>query len=339
VTDKVDIFAAAGISDDDFESDVTEVAFETPADEAPEAVSAPEIVPGSDEKISTDPGTSEGPARDANGRFAPKAETKAETPNSTNSTNSTPEPVAPPADLNMTAAERAAWASTPPEVRTAVERRIGELQRGYQTAVEPLRPFLEMAGDAGKLAQAIQSYVGIEQTLRADPMAGLDQICRNLGTTLQDVAAKVTGQPAQPRDAMVDGLRSELAALKQQFGGVAEQVQAVRTNTVTQTVQQFAAAHPRFDELAGDIAHMLKTGFATSLEDAYEKADRLKPAPAPAAPAFVAPAVVTEVPRARTPVANLSVSGTPANGSNPSARTPPPDRRAHLANIFDRVGL
>jgi hypothetical protein len=325
VTDKVDIFAAAGITDEEFESDVTEVAFETPAEE--EVGSALESVPGSTEEIAAEPETSEGPARDASGRFAPKAETASEP------AAPVAEPVAPPADLNMTAAERAAWASTPPEVRSAVERRIGELQRGYQTAVEPLRPFLEMAGDAGKLAQAIQSYVGIEQTLRADPMAGLDQICRNLGTTLQDVAAKVAGQPAQPRDAIVDGLRSELAALKQQFSGVAQEVQTVRSNTVTQTVQQFAAANSRFDELAGDIAHMLKTGFATSLEDAYIKADRLNPAPAP-----TVPAVVPEVPRARTP-ANLSVSGTPANGSNPIGRTPPPDRKAHLSEIFTRVGL
>ena len=66
------------------------------------------------------------------------------------------------------------------------------------------------------------------------------------------------------------------------------------------------------DELSNDISAMLSNGMAATLEEAYEKADRLNPAATPQ------PAPNPEPKAAQTrKLGSLSVDGSPANGSNP----------------------
>lgn len=286
--------------------------------------------------------------RDESGRFAPKGEKEPEeAPQEAAEAPQEPEaPVEPekPAEPVEAAPERfsadakAEWSKLPANVRGETLRMQRELEAGlskYRETVEPIKPFLDMAGDPQRLAGALRNYVGIEQELARDPVAGLDLICRNLGTTLADVAAKVTGQPAPAKDETISRLEAEIRALKGTVGTVQQTFQQTREQETQKRVADFAASHPRFDELSGDIAHMLKTGFATSLEDAYTKADRLNPAPQPPAPAPAAAAPVPPAPQTRK--AALSVQGAP--GSDPQTRPRSVSTAQAIDRAFGSVGL
>lgn len=318
--DELDVFARAGLSDADFSDD--------------------DVLVERDVETEVETEVESGPARDDKGRFASKEpasepETaedvfaQAEAPAAVEAApEPAPEVVDVPADLNLTAAERAEWVKAGPLARGAVTRRVAQLQEGYRQTVEPLKPFLDHYGSATQMAQYMNGIAQFEARLRQDPAQGMASICQALGVDVRAVAAQIVGQPAPTRDAVIDGLRSELNAVKAQVGTVHQTFEQQRQQTVVQSVTDFAAAHPRFDELSGEIAQMLKTGYATDLQDAYTKADRLSPsAPAPTPPL------------ARTPAANISVSGTPANGSNPNPRTPPPDRMASIDWALNSVGL
>lgn len=322
-----DVFARAGITDADFEDE----GMDAPVlDEAPVEAAA-------------EPPAEEGPNRDEHGRFAAKPveepQEPADAPQEAAQEPAKAEPV-PEVGLNLSPAERALWGAADPSLRAAVSRRVGELESGlnqYRQRYEPLRQHMEMAERQGvSLPDVLNGYISAENMIRRDPAAGFEHICQGLGISFRDVAAKALGQPAPERDAVIDGLRQELHALKSQVSTVSQTFEQQRQSQITDFVTKFAGSHPRFDELSGDIAAMLKTGFATSLEDAYDKAERLKPAPAPA------PVVAQEQvppPQPRKPAANLSVSGAPSPGSNPAQRTPPPDRRDSIEWALQQVGI
>jgi hypothetical protein len=277
--------------------------------------------------------------RDDMGRFAPKEraegddalsepETPAEPPKPAEPEQPT-DPVDPPPARFSDAAAKAEWAKVPAAVRNEVARGYKELEAGlaqYQERYKPIEQYAEMAERAGtNLKSALDAYVGMENLLRRDPMRGLEAVCANLGMSLKDVAAQVMGQPAPEKDAVIDGLRGEIAELKRGLGGVHGTLQEQRQSQVVAQVQDFAKAHPRFDELSGEIASMLKTGYASSLDDAYTKADRLNPAPAPVMP--VPPPAQTRAaeptaPPAHTRKGALSVAGAPTAGSDPARRQP-----------------
>lgn len=318
-TQEQDVFARVGLTDADFEDE-------------PQIGDVPEEA--SDDR-----------PRDEHGRFV--AKDKGEEPVApeeagASSTTGAQEPeavpdAAPPAPAaeeapaRFSAEAKAAWASAPPALRSEVLRAQSELQSGleqYQAKLAPLKNYIDMAGGPEALAEAAQRYVGIEQMLAADPIKGLSVICNNLGTDLRSVAAHVMGQPAPDGSQEMGQLRQQLAQAQAEL----QQFRQEKTQTLTQTVQQFADQHPRFDELSREISWALKTGLASTLPEAYEYAERLKPAPQ-AAPA-AAPEGTTQQPQ--TPPANLSVDGGP--GSNPGYQ-PPKDRRQNIADRLAEFGL
>ena len=212
----------------------------------------------------------------------------------------------------------------------------------YRQQVEPLKPFMDLAQQHGTTVdQALQHYVGLEQLLAKDPIKGFDQIARNMGTSLQDVAKQVLGsqeaeanKPAEQRqyEQRIDGLQQHIARLEQQLGGVNQTIQSQQQSQTLAQVEAFAQQNPRFDELSEEIAQMLSTGYARDLQDAYDKADRLNPAPPPAAPAAPDPAP------AQTRKPSLSVSGAPGTGSNPAHRQPPSNARDAVRRALTQAG-
>ncbi|MEM9523127.1 MAG: hypothetical protein AAF982_03900, partial [Pseudomonadota bacterium] len=76
---------------------------------------------------------------------------------------------------------------------------------------------------------------------------------------------------------------------------------------------------------------LLETGYASDLRDAYDKADRLNPAPHPAASAAPPPPVQTRP--------ALSITGAPGAGSDPDARRASKTRSEAIARGFSRAGL
>jgi hypothetical protein len=177
------------------------------------------------------------------------------------------------------------------------------------------------------------------------------ELCKNLGVEPAQMAALLTGgapTAQSPTGAPggespeVAALKAEIASLKSEIGTVGQTIQEQKTAAVRSSVEAFAAANPRFDELSNTIAELLQTGFAKDLPDAYAKAERLSPAaPAPAAgqTAQAAPASAPVDVAAQTRAkAALSITGSPASGSNPTTRKPAGSPREALAAAFAQVG-
>lgn len=296
--------------------------------------------------------------RDEAGRFAPKAddakpadakpaEPKADKPAEAapeaKDATPAPEQAQPAVDApsRFTPAAKAAFAAAPPELQAEIRRLEAETTKGietYKAAYEPVRRFDDMARQSGTtLERALEGYVGMENLLRSDPVRGMLAICQNAGIDPQAMAQALSGQPSQ------GGASPEVAQLQAHIRRLEEQVQGVgRTITerdVLSQVQSFAKDRPRFDELSGDIARILQTGFASNLAEAYEIADRLKPAPAPAPAPVSAPVAAPAMPDpAQTRKASLSITGSPT-GSSPSSRSPAGSTREALSRAFTQVGL
>ena len=251
---------------------------------------------------------------------------------------------------------KAAWAATPEDVRGDIYRMHREFEGAYQQyrgaaeAFMPVAKYHAMAQQHGTtLEKALESYTGIEQKLRADPVAGLDNIVHNLGLTdpetgrrlnLRDIAYHVLSQTPEQLKQLQQG--NQQSAAQQQIGalhrevtglkGALHQMHAAQQFHYTRSqVDQFADQHPRFDELGPLIEQELKVGY--DLETAYRRAELLKPA---------THADQTRTASAQTRPTNIdrSISGAPEAGpSNGASRAkgPPPSRREAVQNAIRRV--
>lgn len=229
---------------------------------------------------------------------------------------------------------KAAWESAPPAVKAEVTRAIREMETGiqqYRETVEPLKPYIDMAGDARSLRTAIERYHGLEQVFAQDQRQGFEAVAKNLGKDFASVAKEYLGLPADWKPEGAQAVDPNVAALKSEVEALRQQLEYQQNTSILDEVQKFEAQNPRFKELADDIAHMLRTGFAEDLADAYAKAERLKPAQTAAQP--------QPTPEAQTQKALLSVQGAPASGSNPANRQRSATTHDAVARAFSQVGI
>ena len=329
-----------------------EPAPEPKAEEPAKPISAREALAKAAEKVNAAdkpadkaaPVKSEGATRDETGKFAPRAGDAAKPADATQTAHAAdPSKVAPTtatpagdAPARFSPDAKAAWVTAPEPVKAEVTRAIKEMEAGIEKhrasaeAFEPVRKYADMARQGGTtLDKALEAYVGMENMLRQDPIKGLNAVCENMGLSLRDVAAHVLGQTpdqtASQSDATVRELKAEIAALKQQVGGVTQTFAQQRENATIEQITAFASKpeHARFDELADDIAFFLQSGKTQDLSEAYALAERLNPAPA-SAPAPQTAAIPAPAPdlTAQTRKGSLSITGAPSPGSNPANRQP-----------------
>jgi hypothetical protein len=250
---------------------------------------------------------------------------------------------------------RREWADTPESVRGEVHRmnhefgRAVQHYRGAAEAFQPIAKFHQMAQQHGTtLETALTNYTSMEQKLRSDPLAGLDLIVNNLGLTdpatgkridLRDIAYTVLSQsPEQLRmlqqgnqqnaaSKQIGSLHQEVSGLKQALNQMHTERQFAQTRSV---VDQYAASHPRLDELAEVIKREINLGF--DLDTAYRRAELLFPA---------THAAQTRTPPAQTRPTDRSIHGAPdVTGSNPASRRSKeasPTPRAALQNAMSRL--
>lgn len=251
-------------------------------------------------------------------------------------------------------AAKTEWERTPESVRGAIHRAVRELEQGhqkYKAAAErdaSLNEFHEMAARAGKdLPSVVRDYVAMENHLRNDLIGGLDLICSRMGVSIRDVAAHIMGQTpeqiTQAHEATIRELRNELAELKNQLGGVKQTFEQQQLSLIERDVMAFKAEHPRFDELAEDIAFFLKTRCPGDLKQAYELAERLNPAPAEAEQPLIPATKEADHTRAETkplkPEGQKSIAGSPATGASaPEGKAGPvPSTREAIRRAMSRV--
>jgi hypothetical protein len=309
-----------------------------------------------DNVFSDEPEMQSGRNRDQSGRFA-KGEAKA-APIEAKPVSAEPAPEAatapaeqsqnpdePPARLSAEA--KAQWAALPPAVKADVHRTIREMQGGiekyrteatrWQTDVAPYETLAQQYGM--DIKGVLADYEGMARMMATNPVQVFDTLAKRHGFTLQDVAANVLGQDL---DDYAKQTSQEIARLQQENMELKRQ-----TQTYTQRQQQevqsfitdFAVKNPRYGELEPQIAGILRSGLVTAseprlrLQEAYEIADRLKPAPR-TAPAPQNPAIADQ-----TRKGQLSITGAPGSGSNPANRKTPASAREALDRAFDQYGL
>jgi len=272
-----------------------------------------------------------GPQRGADGKFAAKdAEKPQDGQEAKEAPKSKADHNAPPQRFSADA--KAEWEKAPESVRAETYRMQRELEKGLREkdeTLKPLEPFVKMAKEHGTTVHdALGNYVRMEQMLRSNPRQGLIALAQNMGMSPQQMGQMLLGQqPGQPdpRDQQIMALQQRLQQFEQQFGQVTQTVQQQQQQAVMSQIEQFAADKPRFDELADEIVRLIETGYASDLEDAYTKAERLNPAPQPAPQPEPTPAPPAQTRPAR------SLTGAPSPGSNPTTkRTPAKNAREAL---------
>ena len=252
---------------------------------------------------------------------------------------------------NWSAEAKAAWASAPEPLKAEMARTVTELENGirqYQEQWEPLRQFDAVARERGTSIQAtLDNYLQIANGLRSENIdhrvGWIDRMCRFAGTDLQTLAAAIMGQKPeevqQASDRRIQQLEQHIVNLQAQLGGVAGTQRAQHELAVQNYVLEVAANLPRFEELSETITRLIDTGWAGTVEEAYEIAERLNPAPAQAAPASGARTPAPQPAQPRNGKAGLSVTGAPGGGSNPSSRGRPASLDEALDYALGASGL
>ena len=276
----------------------------------------------------------EGQPRNPDGTFAAKEAEKASDAPETKKDDG------PPARFSADA--KAEWEKAPPAVRGEALRAVREMESGLQqkdeqistlhSAISPLVPFIEEAQKHGRhLHEVVSDYFGMEQLLGQDKRAGMTRIAANFGQTLPEFLEELTGEAQEhgSADRELLGLRQQVNEMNGVIAGLNQQLQAIQGQGVERTLEEFAASHPRFDELMPHITRLMETGYAQSLDEAYATAELLNPAPTPAQPAPPPPQT--------RPL--KSVTGAPTAGSDPVARKPSKTRQEAIGRAFSAVNL
>jgi uncharacterized phage infection (PIP) family protein YhgE len=268
---------------------------------------------------------------------------------------------------------KAEWEKTPEPVRAEIDRSIKELESGLQKYKQSAERFEELA-EYEQLSQqfyrqplkeTLKNYAELDRSLNNPEtnLATLERLVSGMkyvaadGETynwdMRQLAEYVLQQTDQGVDSFQDpqaDLKRELADVKKQLSefqqGFTQQRETERertTQTLQEQINEFATQNARFDELWQDVELELHNPrFAADkdplsrLKLAYEKVERLNPAPslAPPAPALAAPDATAQTRRA-----SASVTGAPGAGSNPAKKPVPSSSRDALKAAFAAKGL
>lgn len=321
--------------------------------DAKEDAPAPKAQEAAPEQDAAEPIGDDTRERDEFGRFKAK-ETSPEGEQPVAEKAETPEkPVVPDdAPARFSPDAKAAWATAPEPVKAEIKRAITELEGGlaqYKERWEPLKDFADMAERSGTtLHDAFGRYVQMEQALRNNPAQGLEAVLGNMGLTPQQYAeyimqtqGEAPDQQATMQDKIINDLTAKLSAMEQKFGTIEQTIEQQQMAQINQYIAAFEKDHPRVNELGTLIEKLISGNVATTLEEAYEMADRLNPAPAAATPQTDAQAVPAQpkIDPAQTRKGQLSISGAPSSGSNPMNKKPPGSNRAAVDNAFAALGI
>lgn len=266
-----------------------ESAFEEKTDDIPQTdsvVNTPE--PVTEEKpLET---SAEQRARDEAGRFAAKEKAPEPTPPVEEAKPiKAPSSWKPAAQEAYLKAERGE-ALTPEEVRiltNEANRRESDFHRGveefkthaqkaraYEQVIAPYQQTFQQLGvDA---PTAIGALLKADHTLRyGDPATKaqyFQQLAQQYGVNLEQI------QNPPQYDPQTQYLMQQLNELRQTQAQWHNSIQQQEQTRANQELEQFSqAGNAHFDAVRGDMADLLETGKATSLQDAYEKAVWMNP--------------------------------------------------------------
>ena len=193
-------------------------------------------------------------------------------------------------------AEAAAlWAQVPPVVQAEIAKREEDIFKGIEgyradavfggSMKNVLQPYMATLQQFNiKPESQVADMMHAHYTLAfGTPQQKLDMVARVLKDYSIDPAQLVAvGSAAAPAyvDPQVEALQNELREIKSKLSQRETSELSSRRQEIEQHVARFAAdpANLYFEELAQDIAHLLRTGAEKSVEAAYETAKWRSPA-------------------------------------------------------------
>jgi len=214
-----------------------------------------------------------------------KPVTEAKEPTAKEKSEDSPAPDGTPTDAPKTWRKDAAaeWAALSPTVKAEILKREEDMYRGLEgykqeatvgrnvgNILSPYLPELQRRGiDPGQNLQVLLQFQHTLQTGTPDQKLGLlQQIAQEFGVSLGDADAGAYSDPA------VSALRrqvEELTTAQQQH--LARQQEAERTRIASE-IDAFASDPKNiyYNDVADDMAKLIRAGVATNLTDAYAKA-------------------------------------------------------------------
>lgn len=195
-----------------------------------------------------------------------------------------PAPEAKPAPRTWRAEAAAKWATVDPEVQAEILKREedifkglegykadAEVGRGFQRAIQPYTQMLQAAGiHPVQAAQHLMaSHHALSTAAPEQKLAMFQKLAQDYGVDL----GALSGEPAYV-DPQVAALQKQLGDLQSRLTGRERQEAESARASLQREIDTFAAdpAHAYFDEVASDIAALLRSGAAKDLGEAYDKA-------------------------------------------------------------------
>jgi hypothetical protein len=211
----------------------------------------------------------------------------------------TSEPKAPQAPAAAPAAMskevKAIWDTLPDVVRNDIIKREGDTAKGVEQlqqryrpideALSPFRPLLQQHGKSE--GEAIRMLFGWHQALaNPDPGAkaqAFQALAQSHGFDLSTLAPRAAGQPQQqptdPNDpraviqSMIQqALQGYMAPLDQRVSAWEQRMQQEDQAKVSGGISEFSKGKPYFERVRQAMGQIIASGYATSLEEAYNKA-------------------------------------------------------------------
>lgn len=195
-------------------------------------------------------------------------------------TETAPVAVAPPPGWSV--ASKATWNDLPEAVKADIAKREKEVSDGFAQykGLGELKPFAEAyERQGGSIKQAFEGYMNMDRTLQTNFVSGIQAICQHYNVDPGKLAAVLGGQgQAQQADdpfaARLSPLEREIQMLKSEREADRRAAVEHEQKSAEDTIEQFAADPKNlyFANVKATMGHLIQTGQAADLQDAYDKA-------------------------------------------------------------------
>lgn len=195
----------------------------------------------------------------------------------------------------------AEWEKLPEVVRNEIKRREDDFHKGikqykeranssqdWERAVQPYMATIQSFGVTPQIAA--QHLFATDHALRVSPPAQKVQMLlkiagdygvdiNTLASGIQQVAGEKIWQQQNPGDPAVKQLQAKIQQMEQQQHQTQQLARTQEASVVQAEIAAFAADpdHEHFPVLQKDMGHLLQSGSAKSLDEAYEMAMRANP--------------------------------------------------------------
>ena len=185
------------------------------------------------------------------------------------------------------------WSGLPRDAQEYIAKREADISKGFaeygeknkriqeiDSVMAPLRPMLSGLGQSD--AQAIRTMIQWQQALSnpSNKVEAFKGLAKQLGLDLSSLVPAPQGQTQQTeQDPVLQQLHGVLAPtlsrlneFDQKLSAFDQQRQQESMMRANAEISVFAKDHPYLDRVRVPMAHMMSSGLAQSLDDAYNKA-------------------------------------------------------------------